>query len=201
MTSCCLVIACKSHRTYDPPRPGMLVPWGRTWTHIHPHACVCAKSLQSCPTLCDPMDHSPPVSSVHGILQARIQKWVVISSSRGSSWPGDWTCISYISCIGAHGETQCSRQAGAPPCLSQGFLSGPQVPNIELAKKFIQVFHKMLWKTQTDFLVNPIEGLQHVKPHWMPPSIPCLPNPHLSLIPLSPGAPTMCQMLGKQSWN
>ena len=34
-------------------------------------ACVCAKSLQSCPTLCDPMDCSPPDSSVHGILQAR----------------------------------------------------------------------------------------------------------------------------------
>ena len=35
-------------------------------------ACVCAKSLQSCPTLCDPKDYSPPGSSVHGILQARI---------------------------------------------------------------------------------------------------------------------------------
>ena len=35
-------------------------------------ACIRAKSLQSCPTLCDPMDCSPPVSSVHGILQARI---------------------------------------------------------------------------------------------------------------------------------
>ena len=35
----------------------------------------CAKSLQSCPTLCDPMDHSLPSSSVHGILQARILEW------------------------------------------------------------------------------------------------------------------------------
>ena len=34
--------------------------------------CVHAKSLQSCPTLCDPMDYSLPVSSVHGILQARM---------------------------------------------------------------------------------------------------------------------------------
>ena len=40
---------------------------------------------QSCPTLCDPMDCSPPGSSVHGILQARILVWVAISFSRGSS--------------------------------------------------------------------------------------------------------------------
>ena len=46
---------------------------------------VCAKWLQSCPTLCNPVDCSPPGSSVHGILQARILEWVAISSSRGSS--------------------------------------------------------------------------------------------------------------------
>ena len=58
-----------------------------------------AKSLQSCPTLCDPMDCSPPVSSVHGILQARILEWVAMPSSRGSSQPRDRTRISDISCI------------------------------------------------------------------------------------------------------
>src|SRR5574340_167266 len=47
-----------------------------------------AKSLQSCLTLCDPVDSSPPGSSVHGILQARILEWVAISFSRGSSQPG-----------------------------------------------------------------------------------------------------------------
>ena len=46
---------------------------------------MCAKSLQSCPTLCDPLDHSLSGSPVHGILQARILGWVAISSSRGSS--------------------------------------------------------------------------------------------------------------------
>ena len=40
---------------------------------------------QSCPTLCDPTDCSPPGSSVHGILQARILEWVAIPFSRGSS--------------------------------------------------------------------------------------------------------------------
>ena len=43
---------------------------------------------QSCPTLCDPVDYSPPGSSVHGILQARILEWVAISFSRGLSDPG-----------------------------------------------------------------------------------------------------------------
>ena len=50
--------------------------------------CLRAKSLQSCPILCDPMDCSPPGSSVHGISQARIMEWVVISFSRVSSHPG-----------------------------------------------------------------------------------------------------------------
>ena len=47
----------------------------------------------------DPMDSSPPGSSVHGILQARILEWVAISSSSGSSRPRDQTDISYVSCI------------------------------------------------------------------------------------------------------
>ena len=46
------------------------------------------------------MDCSPPGSSVHGILQARIPEWVAMLSSRRSSWPRDWTCVSYVSCIG-----------------------------------------------------------------------------------------------------
>ena len=55
---------------------------------------------QSCPILCEPMDCSPPGSSVHGILQARILEWVAISSSKGSSWSRDWTRVSCASCIG-----------------------------------------------------------------------------------------------------
>ena len=51
------------------------------------------KSLQSCPTLCDPMDCSPPGSSVHEILQLRILEWVAIFSSRGSSRTRDQTWI------------------------------------------------------------------------------------------------------------
>ena len=51
---------------------------------------------QSCLTLCDPMDCSLPGSLVHGILQARILKWVAISFSRGSSQPGNRTWVSHI---------------------------------------------------------------------------------------------------------
>ena len=51
---------------------------------------------QSCPTLCDPMDCSLPGSSIHGILQARVQEWVAISFSRGSSQPRDRTRVSCI---------------------------------------------------------------------------------------------------------
>ena len=47
--------------------------------------CVCA---QSCLTLCDPIDCSPPGSSVHGILQVRVLEWVAMPSSRGSPNPG-----------------------------------------------------------------------------------------------------------------
>ena len=61
---------------------------------------MCAKLLQSHPTLCDPMNCSPSGSSVHGILRARILEWVAISSSRGSSWPRDRTHISYVSYTG-----------------------------------------------------------------------------------------------------
>ena len=51
---------------------------------------------QSCPTLCDPTDCRPPASSVCGILQARIQEWVAMPCSRGSSSPRDQTQLSSI---------------------------------------------------------------------------------------------------------
>ena len=47
-----------------------------------------AKSLQSCPTLCDPIDGSPPGSAVPGILQARMLEWVAISFSNALKWKG-----------------------------------------------------------------------------------------------------------------
>ena len=65
----------------------------------HPwvHAC---SVVQSCLTVSDPTDYSPPGSSVHGVFLARILEWVAISSSRGSSQLRDWTHVSCVSCTG-----------------------------------------------------------------------------------------------------
>ena len=60
---------------------------------------------QLCPTLCYPMDCSPPGSSVHWILQATILEWVAISFSRGSSQPRDQT---HVSCIGREILNHCA---------------------------------------------------------------------------------------------
>ena len=56
-----------------------------------------AKSLQSCLTLCNPMDYSPSDSSVHGILQAKTLEWFAMPSSKR---PRDRMSISCVSCIG-----------------------------------------------------------------------------------------------------
>ena len=61
---------------------------------MYSYSCSIA---QLCLTLCDPIDCSPPGSSVHGSLQARILESVAISFSRGSSRPKDRTCVSCVS--------------------------------------------------------------------------------------------------------
>ena len=58
-------------------------PW--SWT-FQSYAAAVAKSLQLCPTLCDPIDGSPPGSTVPGILQARTLEWVAISFSNSWKW-------------------------------------------------------------------------------------------------------------------
>ena len=79
-------------------------------------ACSHAKLLQSCPTLCSPVDFSPPGSSVCGIRQARILEWVSMPSSRGSSWPRDQTHITYITYIVGGGVGR----GGSLPLASSG---------------------------------------------------------------------------------
>ena len=88
------------------PKPAHIVS-GSRWLNSRAQAPgkvkVKAKALvtQSCLTLHDHMNCSLSGSSVHGILQARILEWVAMLFSRGSSQPRDWTCVSYVSCIGA----------------------------------------------------------------------------------------------------
>ena len=82
--------------------PEMLKNWV-SWKQnclIYCHlAGMCAALLPSCLTLCDPMDRSPPSSSVHGILQARILEWVAMPSFTRSSQE-DRTRVSYLLCTG-----------------------------------------------------------------------------------------------------
>ena len=61
------------------------------------NSCCCCLVAKLCLTLFDPMDCSPPGSSVHGISQERIMEWVAMPSSRGSSRPRDRTHISCVS--------------------------------------------------------------------------------------------------------
>ena len=77
--------------------------------YMHVYICMCAcicvwtcvcEYAQSCPTLYNPINCSPPGSSIRGILQARILEWIALSSSRGSSRPRDQNFVSYVSCIG-----------------------------------------------------------------------------------------------------
>ena len=67
------------------PSRRMLQRSSARMTERHAWLVCCAQALQSCLTLCDARDCSPPGSSVHGILQASILEWVAISFSRGSS--------------------------------------------------------------------------------------------------------------------
>ena len=80
----------QSHKYLIPIRDAKLRPMQ------HQKCNVCVLVAKSCPTLCNPMDCSPPGSSVHGILQARILEWVAVPFSRGSSRPRDQTQVSCV---------------------------------------------------------------------------------------------------------
>ena len=83
-------------------------------------ATAAAKSLQSCLTLCKPMAYSPPSSSVHGIVQARILEWVTMTSCRVPYQPRDQnsiSCSSYIAGGFFTIEPPGKPQAFLIPCL------------------------------------------------------------------------------------
>ena len=80
--------------------PRLLSPWdfpGKC-TGVGCH-CLLRPSRSVVCNSCNPMDCNPPVPSDYGIFQARILNGVVISFSRGSFQPRDWSCISSVSCI------------------------------------------------------------------------------------------------------
>ena len=67
-----------------------------TLSGVHYDPAAAAKSHQSCPTLCDPIDDSPPSSPVPGILQARTLEWVAISFSKAWKWKGKVKPLSSV---------------------------------------------------------------------------------------------------------
>ena len=84
---------------------------------------------QSCLTLCDPMDCSPPGSSVHGILQAGILKWIAISFSRGSSQPRNWTRVS---CTAGRWFTNWTMREAESALADQGVLISTNKTHLKL---------------------------------------------------------------------
>ena len=87
-----------------------------------------AKSLQSCPTLCDPIDSSPPGSSVHGILQARTLEWVTISFSSAWKWKVKVKSLSRVRLL----ATPWTAAHQAPPSMGfsgQESWSGVPLPS------------------------------------------------------------------------
>ena len=99
--------------------------------------CVCAKSLQSCLIICNPLDYTPPGSFVHGILQARTLEWVAIPFSGASSLPRDQIFNSYISCIGRQVNTNLLRS-----CCERGHPSSRlSAWNLLLHEHYIMQVH------------------------------------------------------------
>ena len=87
-----------------------------------------AKSLQSCPTLCDPIDGSPPGFSVHGILHARTLEWVAISFSNAQKWKVKVKSLSRVRLL----VTPWTAAYQAPPSMGfsgQQYWSGVPLPS------------------------------------------------------------------------
>ena len=91
-------------------------------------AAAAAKLLQSCPTLCDPIDGSPPGSSVHGILQARTLEWVAISFSNAWKWEVKVKLLSHVRLL----ATPWTEAHQAPPSMGfsgQQYWTGVPLPS------------------------------------------------------------------------
>ena len=120
-----------------PKRWTWLSNWACTHTNLNYHllACLLAKSLQSCPTLCDPIDGSPPGSSVPGILQARTLEWVAISFSNALKWKVKGKSLSHVRLF----ATPWTAAFQAPPSVGfsrQEYWSGVLLPFPELPFKY-----------------------------------------------------------------
>ena len=114
----------------------LLVLWGLRLAKLRAAAAAAAKSLQSCPTLSDPIDSNPPGSPVPGILQARTLEWVAISFYNAWKWKVKGKSLSRFQLFTP--PWTAAYQAPLPMRLSrQEFWSGVPSPSPKLrATKF-----------------------------------------------------------------
>ena len=105
------------------------------------HAAAAAKSLQSCLTLCDPIEGSPPGSPVPGILQARTLEWVTISFSNAWKWKVKEKSLSRVWLL----ATPWTVAYQAPPSMGfsrQEYWSGVPLPSLRHLHKTIHFWYK-----------------------------------------------------------
>ena len=133
-----------------------------------------AKSLQSCPTLCDPIDGSPPGSSVPGILQARTLEWVAISFSNAWKWKVKVKSLSRVWLL----VTPWTTAHQAPPSMGffrQEYWSGVPLPSLVYMYRYIIICKTTRWsgyfphfkvrKSRAQDVKNHVPGhTQEVKP-------------------------------------
>ena len=125
-----------------------------------------AKSLQSCPTLCDPIDGSPPGSTIPGILQARTLEWVAISFCNAWKWKNKVKSLSRIRLL----ATPWTAAYHAPPSMGfsrQEYWNGVPLPSppdflltsYSMLQSFLSVLHC------TSHLVHELQ--QGIESQWM----------------------------------
>ena len=113
-------------------------------------------SAQSYPILCDPMDCSPPVFSVHEILQAKTLEWVAISFARGSSWYRDGT---YVSCTSTWIPYHCATWEVRLIKLNKHVIIGTQDSGAPCALQLSEVQESMNTEVKNGDLGADMAGL------------------------------------------
>ena len=120
------------------------------------------KSLQSCPTLCDPIDSSPPGSPVPGILQARTLEWVAVSFSNAGKWKVKMKSLSRVRLL----ATPWTAAFQAPPSMGfsrQEYWSGVPLPSLEeissLSHSVVFLYFFALI-AEEGFLISPCYSLE-----------------------------------------
>ena len=133
-----------------------------------------AMSLQSCPTLCDPIDRSPPGSPIPGILQARTLEWVAISCTNAWKWKVKVKSLSHVGLF----STPWTAAYQAPPSIGfskQEYWSGVPLPSLVSSNSFsisniIQQFKLSnlgLWISTSLFFIIPLGHLIIMSQKWV----------------------------------